>query len=172
MTNKEDWTARVDAERAIGNLTRSYKDVLLALPTFRGHGGEIFPSHESIARRARVSVRTVERALNHARFLGMVHWFRRDIRRGWRKLRTSNRYFLMVPAGRAVEGRRPVFPSRRTNRQAGRLQAKEVSKKVAWKGMLAEAARGPDLLALRRAHFEAQQRRISPWQTPNMSSLK
>ena len=37
------------AEFRAGNLTRAGRDVLLTLRTFRGHGGEIHPSHATLA---------------------------------------------------------------------------------------------------------------------------
>ena len=36
-----DWTARIWAEFRAGNLTRAWRDALLTLATFRGHGGII-----------------------------------------------------------------------------------------------------------------------------------
>src|SRR6516162_9781581 len=40
----------------------------------------IFPSHEFLARRARCSVRTVQRALEAARALGLVDWSHQRVR--------------------------------------------------------------------------------------------
>jgi len=68
------WTARVWTEFRAGNLTRACRDVLLTLQTFRGHGGEIHPSHATLAERARCSPRTVLRALRTARALGLVSY--------------------------------------------------------------------------------------------------
>ena len=60
------WTARVWQEYRAGNLTRAYRDVLLTLRTFRGHGGHCWPSHATLADRAECCTRTVQRALTQA----------------------------------------------------------------------------------------------------------
>jgi hypothetical protein len=135
MTTKTEWDNRVEAEYQAGNLTPHYRAVLIVLLTFRGHGGRIFPSHESIASRVVQSgavrtccVRTVERALNQARDLGMLWWLPQSRREGWRRLRTSNLYFINVPAGPVKSGRGPVWPRRSTDRQAVSVQGKEERK--------------------------------------------
>jgi hypothetical protein len=144
-----DWIGRIWAEFRAGNLTRAWRDVLLTLRTFRGHGGGIFPAHATLAERTSLSAKTVERALHAARDLGLVTWSERRIRRGWRWLRTSNLYLLLVPGAPLQIGlRRP----RRTNRPAVE-RGESVSKKEAWQAMIREAAGMPDLLARRRAAF-------------------
>src|SRR5215469_13999230 len=65
------WFSRVYREYEAGNLTRGYRDVLLALGRFDGPVG-IFPSHRTLAARARCGIRTVQRALQAARRLGLV----------------------------------------------------------------------------------------------------
>jgi hypothetical protein len=77
------------------------KDVLLTLATYRVRGGSIHPSHETIAGRVGCCVRTVRRALETAREIGLVSWCERRVRSGWRALRASNRYMLTVPTGPA-----------------------------------------------------------------------
>jgi hypothetical protein len=77
-----------------GNLTRAHRDVLLCLA---GYGRVAWPSHQTLADRANCCVRTVQRALEAARDLGLVTWVERRVRAGWRWLRTSNRYTLTVP---------------------------------------------------------------------------
>jgi Helix-turn-helix domain len=64
--------------------------VLLTLHTFRGQGSAAWPSHATLAERARCCTRTVQRALQHAQHLGLVSWAERRVRAGWRWLRTSN----------------------------------------------------------------------------------
>jgi len=54
--------------------------------------GQCFPSHETIAEKAECSVSTVQRALKWARQNGLIFWSHGLVRRGWRVLRTSNRY--------------------------------------------------------------------------------
>ena len=91
------WTARVWQEFRAGNLTRTARDVLLTLATYRGHGGLICPSHETLAERVDCHPVTVWRALQAARELGLVRWTERHVRAAWRRLRTSNRYRLLLP---------------------------------------------------------------------------
>jgi hypothetical protein len=111
-----EWTARVWAEFRAGNLTRAWRDVLLTLATFRGRGGLICPAHQTLANRTGLKAsKTVERALRAARDLGLVEWSERRVRRGWRWLRSSNLYRLIVPDASVEPGlRRP----RCTNRPA------------------------------------------------------
>lgn len=75
--------------------TAERRDVLLSLAAY---GRAPYPSHETLADRARVSVRTVQRALEEARDVGLLDWTERRVKRGWRWLRTSNVYRLLVPA--------------------------------------------------------------------------
>src|SRR5271165_1097990 len=103
----DTWTARVWAEFRAGNLTRAARDVLLTLHTYRAAGGCAWPSHQTIADRAKCCVRTVQDALRAARGLGLIVWTERRARSGWRWLRTSNLYRFLAPAG-------PVSPSRST----------------------------------------------------------
>lgn len=152
------WTARVWREFRCGNLTRAWRDVLLTLETFRGRGGLICPAHQTLADRASLRTgKTAERALAQARDLGLVEWSERRVRRGWRWLRTSNAYRLMVPPDPAQAGQR--WP-RRTNRPlvGG---GESIDKKEAQQGhqaqlrrMMVEAAGMPDLLAVRRTVIE------------------
>jgi hypothetical protein len=87
------WRQRIWHEFHADNLTRAYRDVLLTLATY---GPRPWPSHETLATRARCCVRTVQRALQAAQDLGLVSWVERRVRAGWRWLRTSNRYTLTL----------------------------------------------------------------------------
>ena len=98
------WTARIWAEYRAGYLTRAARDVLLTLHTFRGTGGRCWPSHATLADRARCCTRTVQRALQQAQGLGLVDWCERRVRAGWRWLRTSNLYRLGVPSAPVQAG--------------------------------------------------------------------
>ena len=95
-------------------MTRAARDVLLTQHTFRGRGGAAWPSHATLADRARCCTKTVQRAQAQAQGLGLVSWAERRVRAGWRWLRTSNRYRFGVPEG-AVQAapshspRPPVF---------------------------------------------------------------
>lgn len=132
MTTNDEWNRRITAEYDAANLTHLYRVVLQVLPTFRGHGGMIFPSHQAIADRVRLQirccVRSVERALIQARKLGLLFWMPQHRRVGWRKIRSSNLYVLNVPAAQVRPGQGPVWRRYHTDRQAGRIQEKQESK--------------------------------------------
>jgi len=83
------WIDRVWREYRVRNLTRAYRDVLLTLHSYRGTGGTCTPAHATLAERVGCSVRTVQRALQQAQRLDLVHWTERRVRLGWRWLRTS-----------------------------------------------------------------------------------
>ena len=155
------WFSRVEREFEAGNLTRAQRDVLKALGRFTGCRFGVFPSHAFLAARVKCCVRTVQRALQAARELGLVRWAAQRVRAGWRSLRASNRYVLTLPESGVGEG--PRAP-RSTTGQKGRGVTEE-SKKTAQErrgGGLAtmlEAARGlPDLLKARREALEARWR--------------
>jgi DNA-binding transcriptional MocR family regulator len=147
-----NWTTRVWQEYRAGNLTRAYRDVLLTLRTFRGTGGVCTPSHNTLAERARCSPSTVLRACQQARQLGLLDWFERRVRRGWRWLRTSNAYRFAVPAGdvQAVDR-----AARRTNHQPA-AGGESPSKKRALTDLMQLAASAGDLLLARRRVMEAR----------------
>ena len=162
MPNVNPWIARVWSEFRAGTLTRTYRDVLLTLQTFRGNGGLICPAHATLADRAKCGVRTVQRALRQAERLGLVLWVERRIRRGWRWLRTSNVYHLSVPDAAVDSSLRPLWPCHSTNCQPGRggesLEKEDANqgRKAALAAMIREAAGLPDLLAIRRAVMEGR----------------
>jgi DNA-binding transcriptional MocR family regulator len=163
----DTWLARMGREVTNGNLTDTEGRCLRILMSFRGHGGALFPSHESIAARARRSVSTVQRALSAARDLGLLRWAERRVRSGWRWLRTSNAYELLEPEN----------PMKTTTGQPdrGTLRVKEssylsvvrgVSRKekeareghrAEVEGMIQAAAGLPDLLEQRNAVTRARQ---------------
>src|SRR3954454_17561519 len=91
------WCGYVRRAHRDGHLTRHYRDVLLELHGYRGPGGIAWPAHETLADRAECCVRTVQRALEVARELGLVSWTARRLRAGWRSLRHSNAYPLPRP---------------------------------------------------------------------------
>ncbi len=157
MSATDPWIARVWREFRAGNLTRAYRDVLLTLRTFRGPGGLICPSHATLAQRAECGVSTVQRALDMAQQLGLLSWAERRIRRGWRWLRTSNRYRLEQPVEPVQPGLRPAWARPSTTGQFGREGDKQENqgasgtKKAVLADMIRQAAGLPDLLAQRRA---------------------
>jgi hypothetical protein len=148
------WTSRIWQEFHAGNLTRAARDVCLTLRSYRGHGGLICPSHDTLAGRARCHASTVWRALQAARELGLVRWTERRVRAAWRSLRTSNRYVLTQPET-------PVAPLPRTTMQSaggGESQFKKEARegsKAALAAMLATAERMPDLAAIRQRRMKA-----------------
>ena len=154
----QPWTDRVWREFHATTLTRAYRDVLLTLQTFRGAGGVIYPSHATLAVRARCSVRTAARALKQGQRLGLVYWTERRVRSGWRWLRTSNVYRLMVPDTPIAPELRLVWPGRATTGQVGQggERLKKEGGKNALTARMQAAARLPDLLAMRRAVMQAR----------------
>ena len=119
--NLELWRRRVWAEFRADNLTRGERDVLLNLSHY---GERPWPSHATLAQRARCSVSTVQRALEAGRDLELVQWFTRRIRNGWRSVQTSNLYRLIAAAG-------PVVTAGQNNR---RLDILRISTDLAQKG--------------------------------------
>jgi hypothetical protein len=154
------WTARVWGEYRQSNLTRSHRDVLLTLKTFRGQGGIVCPSHETLADRADCGVRTVQRALRQAEHLGLVSWVERRVKAAWRWLRTSNRYFLRLPETPIAAGMRIYDRAKSTNGQGG-AGGECKFKKEALRELLAKAARLPDLLAMRREALKTMLGKVS-----------
>ena len=57
--------------------------------------GQCDPAHDTIAADAGCCARTVRRALDALRALGLVVWQRRLVREGWRTSQTSNAYVLV-----------------------------------------------------------------------------
>lgn len=146
----DQWRQRIWREFNAGNLTRSYRDVLL---TLAGYGPRPWPSHETLAARARCCTRTVQRALEAARGLDLVSWAERRIKAGWRWLRTSNIYRLLVPDGPvATTGHKVPGGESKV-----RKPAREGSN-AALAELMRAASRLPDLLALRRTAMEARLR--------------
>jgi hypothetical protein len=152
---KPAWIARVWLEYRAGNLTRAARDVLLTLRTFRGPGGVAWPSHATLADRARCCTRTVQRALQAAQSLGLVWWAERRVRAGWRWLQSSNLYRFAAPNGPVLELLPQPKRPRVTPTDSATEEGREVSKKAAFDAILRAAAAAPDLLAARRSAIAA-----------------
>ena len=149
------WFSRIHREHEAGNLTRAYRDVLLALGRFDACRLGVFPSHRTLAARARCSVRTVQRALQAARGLGLVEWCRQRIKGAWRSLQGPNRYVLRVPAIAVSWAKRTGGQSARRDTYERKKEAGERSNGAL--GAMLEVARGlPDLLKARREALEAR----------------
>ncbi len=87
----QSWRPAVWAAFHAQALTRTWRDVLLTLATFRGAGGAIYPAHDTLARRAGCSPRTVRAALQAAQAAGLVSWV------SGARQRQVNRYRLLLP---------------------------------------------------------------------------
>ena len=106
-------------------------------------------------------MRTVQEALREAKALGLLDRHQR-VKAARRSLRAVNRYVLKLPEGAAKPPVQPGphGPGRTTGKtcrggiQARKQEARESSRTVL-ATMLAEAARLPDLLAMRRRAFAA-----------------
>jgi DNA-binding transcriptional MocR family regulator len=174
LNSSDPWFGRVLLEHRAGNLTPGQKDCLHFLRTFRGRGGRIYPSHETLADRAGHSVSTVQRALQAARALGLVRWAERRVRKGWRWVRTSNAYELIVPGN----AENPATPTTgQTDRVTLRVSTSLLPSVVRAVAPGAKAARErhaaelaatleaakrlPDLVARRLAQWEAGQVRLA-----------
>lgn len=154
MNTSTVWTTRVWREHRAGNISRTERDVLLTLRTFRGAGGTMHPSHATLADRARCSSRSVIRALQQAQRLGLVSWAERRVRAGWRWLRTSNAYRLHCPETPTKPDQRPAQRRLSTDCHEDR-GGESPSKKALLREMMEAASRLPDLLAARRRVIEA-----------------
>jgi hypothetical protein len=159
------WINRIWLEYRAGNLTRAARDVLLTLHTFRGTGGAAWPSHATLADRARCCTRTVQRALAQAQCLGLVSWAERRVRAGWRWLRSSNLYRFVVSDLPVTAGSLPsvtTAPCRKPPVLAHAAQTDSVAgegrvrKQEALDEMLRAAAAAPDLLLRRRLVIEGR----------------
>jgi len=169
------WTNRVWQEFHAGNLTRTYRDVLLKLFRYRSTSGHCMPSHATLADRVKCSVRTVQRAMRQAQLAGLVLWTERRIQLGWRWLRTSNSYSFAVPAEPVKPGMRPAFKRPATTGQNGlgdkKFSKKEADHAASLEEMIKDAAGKPNLLERRlaehqRLRTEVQATRYSSYATP------
>ena len=79
--------------------------------------GQCDPAHDTIAADVGCHVRTVRRALDAMRTLGLVIWQRRLVRDGWRVQQSSNAYVLVPLATVEIRGIR-------TGGQVGRVTRK------------------------------------------------
>lgn len=118
---RQRWQSRIWREYRAFNLQPLWRDVLLTLATYSGQDGTAWPAHATLAERARCCVRTVQRALQAGRRLGLVDWTERRVKAAWRWLRVSNAYALILPAN-------PVQPGIRARRATTGLRGREGEK--------------------------------------------
>jgi hypothetical protein len=97
------WRRRPELERRAHNLTPARRDCLRALLAFVGEDG-LFPSDAAVADLAGHGVRTVQRARDDARELGLLTWerTRRLVDGRWQQ--GPNRYTVLVPSGPVCSG--------------------------------------------------------------------
>jgi hypothetical protein len=154
----DPWFQRVEREHRAGHLSHAAFLVLRKLSGYFGGRDEAWPSHATLAQAAGVSVRSVQRALEAGRGLGLIEWTARRFRAGWRSLQSSNLYRRLMPTG-AVSTH---STSPRTGGQAGRGTTKKEkqerieSNAAALARLMAEAALLPDLLRARREALTAR----------------
>jgi DNA-binding transcriptional MocR family regulator len=77
-------------------VTPKGEKVALALLKRLGADGQCDPTHQTLATDVACDEKTVRRALDRLKSLGLVQWVNRIIRDGWRAAQTSNGY-LLVP---------------------------------------------------------------------------
>jgi DNA-binding transcriptional MocR family regulator len=85
----------VHAHRTAHHLTADHHDVAEALLRHLGQDGQCDPSQATLSADTGACERTVRRALDRLRALGMISWHQRIVRAGWRVQQTSNAYLLM-----------------------------------------------------------------------------
>jgi AraC-like DNA-binding protein len=129
----------VNAHRRARRLTPHCELIGNALVRRLGTDGQCDPSHETIAADVGCSERTVRRALEAMRGLGLVLWQRRIVRDGWRTSQTSNAYVL-VPS---TTTNLPAIQPRRCGGQSDRAIPKTDSSSMPVASM-AEIAAAPD----------------------------
>ena len=126
-----NWCRSVWSAFHANDLTRAGRDVLLTLESYArmSPGGVPWPSHATLAARARCSERTVRRALAIGRKLGLVSWIPRWVPSAWRAVRASNRYVLhgFSIAGHGVRG---VESQKESKVQKGAQEALTAARRV------------------------------------------
>jgi hypothetical protein len=89
------------AHRRARRLTPTAELIGTTLVRRLGQDGQPDPAHEPIAEDVGCCSRTVRRALEAMRTLGLLLWQRRLVRDGWRVSQTSNAYLLALTASPA-----------------------------------------------------------------------
>jgi hypothetical protein len=107
----------IHAHRRARRLTRAGLDVGEALVKRQGEDGRLDPSYATLAKDADCCARTVQRACDAMRGLGLLRWMRRLVRNGPYVEQTSNAYEL-TPASAAAT--LPVGSTRLGDGQIGR----------------------------------------------------
>jgi hypothetical protein len=138
----------LNAHRRARRLTPLSEVIGNALVRRLGVDGQCDPSHDTIASDAGCCARTVRRALEAMRVLGLVVWQRRIVRDGWRVEQTSNAY-LLAPVATPNP---PAIRAPRTGGQTGRQTLQSVLPPAS----PADVAAAQAALAQRRAAIEGR----------------
>jgi predicted DNA-binding transcriptional regulator YafY len=143
------------AHRAARHLTADHLDVAEALLRRLGVDGRCDPSRATLAADTGACERTVRRALDRLRTLGLVSWHQRIDRAGWRVVQTSNAYLLMPTA---QPNPAPVLAAQKVKSSLGvsRSACPSVAAADRPPPSLAEIAAARAALARRQAAVEAQ----------------
>jgi hypothetical protein len=138
------------AHRRARRLTPHAEMVGSALVRRLAVDGQCDPAHDTIAADVGCCARTVRRALEALKAVGLLIWQRRLVRDGWRTSQTSNAYVL-VPSG---IGTLPAAPAKRSGGQTDRETRLESSLLPPASPQAVADARAA--LAKRRASVEAR----------------
>jgi hypothetical protein len=141
----------LNAHRRARRVTPLGETIGNALVRRLGTDGQLDPSHDTLAADAGCSARTVRRALDAMKALGLLVWQRRLVRDGWRTEQASSAYVL-VPSG---IGTLPPARPRACGGQNGRQTRLESFPSVQT-ASAADVRAARDALARRRAAIEAR----------------
>jgi hypothetical protein len=152
------WRARLESARRGGHITALHKEVGLAMLRRLGEDGRLDPSHATVATEAGCCDRTVRRALDRLRGLGLLGWDKRLVRAGWRVEQTSNAYQL-TPEGPPIPAK---SPRQSTGGQVGRETPSKFISTVPAQASVAEQLAAFE--ALGRIAADQQARFVAAWQ--------
>jgi hypothetical protein len=139
----------LNAHRRARRLTATHEIVGNALVRRLGVDGQLDPSHDTIAADVGCASRTVRRALDALKTIGLLIWQRRLVRDGWRTSQTSNAYALAMTANP------PATPPVSCGGQSDRQTRKEVIHPVQ-QSTAADVRAAQAALAERRRVIEAR----------------
>jgi hypothetical protein len=86
----------LSAHRRAHRLTPTTETIGNSLVRRLGTDGRLDPSHDTIATDVGCCARTVRRALDRLKEVGLLMWQRRIVRCGWRTAQSSNAYLLLI----------------------------------------------------------------------------
>lgn len=123
-----------------------------------GTDGQLDPAHETIADDVGCCARTVRRALEALRVLGLVMWQRRLVRVGWRTAQTSNAYLLAPVEAGTLPTSRPPRCDGQSVRQTRRIEIISVQQAAAqrWAAEVSPEAQQEARAALARIAAQRQ----------------